>query len=207
MGVGGPLARAPRPAYRLDEGEHPVAHGLEHPLRRKLLETRPTQIVLVDGEHRLLDRFAGAGGLVPLARVQLVQALDEEQVGELLDDRERVRDAAGPHGVPDSVDLAGAGSASARGARHGLPHGVHVQGSHARRSTWTRVGRPISSPSMKTRCEAASTGNLGTRHFTRFHAPEKFTDSRVDGAESLRPPPASQARAGAESRPLPQIGG
>ena len=40
-----------------------------------------------------------------LARVQLVQTLDEEQVGQLLDDRERVRDAAGPHGVPDSVDL------------------------------------------------------------------------------------------------------
>ena len=40
-----------------------------------------------------------------LARVQLVQTLDEEQVGELLDDRERVRDAAGPHGDPYLVDL------------------------------------------------------------------------------------------------------
>ena len=105
MGVGGSLARAPRPTHRLDEGEHPVPHCLEHLLRRKLLETRPAQSVLVGGEHRLLDRLAGAGGLVLLARVQLVQPLDEEQVGELLDDRERVRDAAGPHGVPDSVDL------------------------------------------------------------------------------------------------------
>ncbi len=40
-----------------------------------------------------------------LQRVQLVEPLDEEQVGELLDDRERVRDTAGPHRVPDAVDL------------------------------------------------------------------------------------------------------
>ena len=105
MGVGGSLVRLPRLAHRFDEGEHPVAHRLEHLLRRKLLETRPTQSVLVGGEHRLLDRVAGAGGLMLLTRVQLVQPLDEEQVGELLNDRERVRDAAGPHGVPDSVDL------------------------------------------------------------------------------------------------------
>ena len=105
MGVGGSFARVPGPAQRLDEGKHLVAHRLEHPLRRKLLETRPAQTVLVRGEHRFQDRFAGAGGLPLPARVQLVQFLYEEQVRELLDDGERVRDAAGPHGVPDSVDL------------------------------------------------------------------------------------------------------
>ena len=105
MGVGRSLVRVSRLAQRLDEGEHPVPHRLEHPLGRKLLEARPAQSVLVGGEQRLLDRVAGAGGLVLLARVQLVQTLDEEQVGQLLDDRERIRDAAGPHGVPDSVDL------------------------------------------------------------------------------------------------------
>ena len=105
MGVGRSLVRVARLAQRFDEGEHPVPHGLEHLLRRKLLETRPAQSVVVGSEHRLLDRVAGAGGLVLLARVQLVQALDEQQVGELLDDRERVRDAARPHGVPDLVDL------------------------------------------------------------------------------------------------------
>ena len=94
MGVGGTPVRVPRPAHRLDEGEHLVPHRLEHLLRRKLLEARPPQRVLVGGEHRLLDRVAGAGGLALLARVQLVQPLDEKQVGELLDDRERVRDAA-----------------------------------------------------------------------------------------------------------------
>ena len=34
-----------------------------------------------------------------------VEPLDEEQIGELLDDRERIRNAARPHGVPDLVDL------------------------------------------------------------------------------------------------------
>ena len=105
VGVGRSLVRVPRLAEGLDEGEHPVAHGLEHPLRRELLESRPAQSGLAGGEQRLLGRAAGAGGSVLLARVQLVQTLDEQQVGELLDDREWVRDAAGPHGVPDSVDL------------------------------------------------------------------------------------------------------
>ena len=53
----------------------------------------------------LLDGLAGAGGLGFLERLQLVEPLDEEQVSKLLDDRERVRDAPGPHGVPDAVDL------------------------------------------------------------------------------------------------------
>jgi len=38
--------------------------------------------------------------------VQVIQPAQEEQVGDLLDDFERVGDAAGPEGVPDLVDLA-----------------------------------------------------------------------------------------------------
>jgi hypothetical protein len=34
-----------------------------------------------------------------------IQPLDEEQVGELLDDFEGVGDAAGPEDVPDAVNL------------------------------------------------------------------------------------------------------
>ena len=105
MGVGRSLVGVACLTDRLDEGEHPVPHRLEHPLGRQLLETRPAQGVLAGGERRLRDRAAGAGGLVFVAGVQLVETLDEEQVGELLDDGEGVRDAAGPHGVPDSVDL------------------------------------------------------------------------------------------------------
>ena len=51
------------------------------------------------GRHRLLGRedriLAGASGLGFFERVQLIEPLDEEQVGELLDDRDRIRDAAG----------------------------------------------------------------------------------------------------------------
>ena len=88
---------------RLDEREDPVAHRLKHLLRRGLFESRPAEIVPLGGEDRILDRLAGAGSLGFFERVQLVESLDEEQVGELLDDRERIRDAAGPHRVPDAV--------------------------------------------------------------------------------------------------------
>ena len=40
-----------------------------------------------------------------MASVEIVQALQEQQVGDLLDDFERVRDAAGPEGIPDGVNL------------------------------------------------------------------------------------------------------
>jgi hypothetical protein len=76
----------------LHEGEHLVAHRLEHLLRGRLLEARPAEIVLVGGEDRLLDRLAGAGGLALLPRVQLIEPFDEQQVAELLEDRERIRD-------------------------------------------------------------------------------------------------------------------
>jgi hypothetical protein len=40
------------------------------------------------------------------ARVEIVEPPQEEEVGDLLDDLERVRDASRPEGVPDAVDLA-----------------------------------------------------------------------------------------------------
>ena len=108
-GVGGivriAVAAVPVAAEPLDEGEHLVAHRGEHRLRRGLLEAGPAQVVLAGGEHRLLDRLADAGGLALFQGVQLIQPLDEQQVGELLDDRKGVGDAAGPHGVPDAVDF------------------------------------------------------------------------------------------------------
>jgi hypothetical protein len=60
---------------------------------------------LLRREDGFLDGFLEAVGLVFLEGVDLVQALDEEQVGELLDDGERIGDAAGPEGVPDAVDF------------------------------------------------------------------------------------------------------
>jgi len=38
--------------------------------------------------------------------VQVVEALDEEQVRDLLDHLERVGDTARPEGAPDLIDLA-----------------------------------------------------------------------------------------------------
>jgi hypothetical protein len=37
--------------------------------------------------------------------VQIVQALEKKQVGDLLDDFEGVGDAAGPESIPDAVNL------------------------------------------------------------------------------------------------------
>ena len=90
---------------RLDKGKHPVSHRLEQLLGGGVLEMRPAQPVLVGREDRLVDGCAGARGLALLQGVKLVKPLDEEQIGELLDDRERIRDAAGPHRGPDAVDF------------------------------------------------------------------------------------------------------
>ena len=46
-----------------------------------------------------------AGGFVFLQRVEIVEPLQEKQVGDLLDDYERVGDTAGPEGIPESVDF------------------------------------------------------------------------------------------------------
>jgi hypothetical protein len=97
-----------RPAVapeRLDERKDFVPHRGEHLLRRGLLEPRPAQVVFVEIEDRILDRHAHTRRLVLAQRLQLVQPLDEQQVSQLLDDRQRIRDAARPHRVPDAVDL------------------------------------------------------------------------------------------------------
>jgi hypothetical protein len=56
-------------------------------------------------------------GLVLLERLQIVEPSQEEQVGDLLDDFERVGDPAGPEGVPDAIDLA----AQLAGQHVGIP--------------------------------------------------------------------------------------
>ena len=52
-----------------------------------------------------LDGFPEAVGLVFLEGVEFVQAFDEEQVGELLDDSERIGDAAGVERHPNGIDF------------------------------------------------------------------------------------------------------
>ena len=65
--------------------------------------------------HRLLE----PGRLVFLQRVQVVEALEEKQVSDLLDDFERVGNPPGPEDVPDRVDL---GSDFARNHAPSFPY-------------------------------------------------------------------------------------
>ena len=91
-----------------DDGEH----------RRGVfvLEPRPAHVLVGDAavladavlalrEDAPLHRLAEAVGLVLLECMRLVQAADEEEIGDLLDHLERVGDATRPEGVPDVVDL------------------------------------------------------------------------------------------------------
>ena len=102
--VGRVLGVVVGPADRLDEREDLVADRLEHRLGRELLEARPAQVLLFVAEDGRLDRSVRPVRLRLGERVQLVEALDEQEIGQLLDDGQRVRDAAGPHRVPDAVD-------------------------------------------------------------------------------------------------------
>ncbi len=76
-----------RPA-QVAEGARATA-GVMHPLRKDRV---------LDGVPRMLALFS--------ARVcSSVEALDEEEVGDLLDDLHRVCHAVGPEGVPHPIDL------------------------------------------------------------------------------------------------------
>lgn len=85
---------------------------LVHLIRRCILEPLPA-IVLV-GEFLVilafwkdapLHRLSKPGGFALLEFLHLVQALEEEQVGDLFYDFDRIGNASRPEGVPDAVDL------------------------------------------------------------------------------------------------------
>ena len=54
--------------------------------RSRFLETRPAQGILLGREDGVLKGLLEAVGLVFLERVNFVEPLDEQQVGELLND-------------------------------------------------------------------------------------------------------------------------
>ena len=54
---------------------------------------------------RQLHSTLESGGLALLQGVQLVEPAEEKEIGDLLDHFERVRDPAGPEGVPDLINL------------------------------------------------------------------------------------------------------
>jgi len=95
------------------KGNARLRDDLEHRCRRGVLEARPAQPVIRPAlriqarrEDGTLNRLLGERRPLLGVDLQVVQALDEQQVGDLLDDLERVGDATGPEGVPDAVDLA-----------------------------------------------------------------------------------------------------
>jgi len=88
----------------------------EHFTRCQVFEVRPGQVlvgaaavladvVLAFGKDAALHGLVEPGGFVLGQRVQVVQAAEEEEVGDLLHHLQGVGDAAGPEGVPDAVDL------------------------------------------------------------------------------------------------------
>ncbi|MNZ90479.1 hypothetical protein D3C78_1094420 [compost metagenome] len=100
----------------LDEGEHLIAHPLVHLLRVDVLELVPAQGILPRPEHRIAQWHAnGIGDLLTLG-MKVVEAADEQQVGELFDDGNGVTDTAGPEGFPDLVDLV-----AELASEHGVP--------------------------------------------------------------------------------------
>ena len=78
----------------LDEGEHLVAKHLELPQRLKILEAGPAQVVLVLVENGILDLLPEQLGLLQPVVVNIIQPFSKEQVGDLLDDGERIGDPA-----------------------------------------------------------------------------------------------------------------
>ena len=84
-------------------GEDVLPHHREHLGRGEVLEARPAEILvgptlgaLALREDPPLHRLFEAIGLVLLQRVHVVEPTEEQQVGDLLDHFQRVRDATGP---------------------------------------------------------------------------------------------------------------
>src|SRR6185437_8336113 len=94
------------------EGKGMLADNGVHLARFKVLEVLPAQIVVRTLQLVLACRkYLPLNGLLQpqrfsfFKRLQLVEPLEEEQVGNLLDDFQRIRNAAGPELVPDGIDL------------------------------------------------------------------------------------------------------
>ena len=64
-----------------------------------------TSFVLALWEDDPLHRPLETIGLVLLARVHVIEAADEEEVGDLLDHLERIGDSPCPERIPNTIDL------------------------------------------------------------------------------------------------------
>ena len=84
--------------------ENLVAHMAQHFLAAVFTPVLPAQVLLVRAKI-LVRRFAGAAGQLLEAGFVDVQQPGEHQEGNLLDNGERVGDAAGPEFRPQTVDI------------------------------------------------------------------------------------------------------
>src|SRR5208337_3812317 len=89
-----------------------LTDDLVHVARIKILEPAPAEVLVGTflavfslGKEALLHRLLFPVGLQLLGGLQFVEAFKEEQVGDLLDDFERIGDPPRSEGIPDTIYL------------------------------------------------------------------------------------------------------
>jgi hypothetical protein len=89
-----------------------LVNDCKHLARLERFEARPTQIlvrpvalVLTFREDASLHLDLELRGLPFLDGVELIETLDKQKLSDLLDHRERVRDAARPEIIPNTINL------------------------------------------------------------------------------------------------------
>ena len=88
-----------------DEGEDAVGHVLEHGLRLEMAEFAPAAILMRAVEDGVDDLHVKGRGVGFLAKLVVVENLDEHEIGDLLDNREGIGHTARPEDVPDAVNF------------------------------------------------------------------------------------------------------
>ena len=102
--VGHVLAERRAAVEAAEVREHLVAHDLEHLLGLDVPELRPAQVLLLGAEDGL-ERLLRSLGAFFVPRLSDVEQAREHEEGDLLDDRERIGDSAGPELRPELVDV------------------------------------------------------------------------------------------------------
>jgi hypothetical protein len=94
-----------RATHLADEREHHVGHRVVGIVGMLVVDERPAQLVAANWGRGVLHRLAQQVGGLQCAGLLVVEALDEQQIRDLLDYFQRVGHPPGPHRVPDPVDL------------------------------------------------------------------------------------------------------
>ena len=107
-----PLTGGHTPVLGVDVWEHVFPHPLQHDLGCSVLKVLPAELLVLKpacilscGEDVPGDGLASQRGFFLFDGLKLIQALEEEQVGYLLDDFIGVGNATRPERIPDAVNL------------------------------------------------------------------------------------------------------